>query len=285
MNRKAQDSKNRTITTFILLLIISLTLLVFTTNARLSNPRTLGLSILSGFQKVIFESVSWFSRTANSINELKNLKEEYDQTILKLNEYEKMDKNIAEIRKENILLKEQLNFDKDFEISHVPAEIIAKDPVNLFSSFMINKGRRHGIRVGMPVTAYQNGIIGLVGKVVETGFGSSIILPIYDSSSYVAARFQESRYEGLVSGLGTNENNLMMNYVKKTATYQIHNDDLIITSGMQSIYPKGIYIGRVQSITSREYNTSLEIEVKPVIDFSLLEYVFVLTGNEEEVSQ
>ena len=280
-----QDSKNRRTPTFILLLIISLTMLIFSTNARLSNPKMIGMSILSGFQKAVFESVSWFSGTVNSINELKNLKDEYDKTLQKLNEYETMDKNITEIRKENQLLKEQLDFNKDLKISHVAAEIIAKDPVNLYSSFMINKGRRHGVKDGMPLTAYQNGIIGLVGKVVEAGFGSSLVLPIYDSSSYVAARFQDTRYEGLVNGTGSNENLLIMNYVKKTATYQISNDDLIITSGMQSIYPRGIYIGTVQSITSREYNTSLEIEVLPVIDFSTLEYVFVLTGKEGDVNQ
>ena len=284
MNRKVQDNKEHKTPTLIFLLIFSLTLLVISTNGGLSNPKMIGMSILSVFQKAVFESVTWFSNTANSINELKNLKEEYDKTIVKLNEYETMDKNITEIRKENLLLKEQLGFDQDLEISHVAAEIIAKDPINLYSSFMINKGRRHGVREGMPLTAYQNGIIGLVGKVIEAGFGSSVVLPIYDSSSYVAARFQDNRFEGLINGIGSNENLLMMNYVKKTATYLISNDDLIITSGMQSIFPKGIYIGTVQSITSREYNTSLEIEVKPVIDFSKLEYVFVLTGEEEEVS-
>ncbi len=270
--------------TFILLLLISLTLLVFSTNSRLSNPKQVGMSVLSVFQKGIFGTVHWFSGTVNSINELKNLKVEYDKTLQKLNEYEKMDKNIEEIRRENIMLKEQLDFSESFETSHIPAEIIAKDPVNVFSSFMINKGRRHGVRKGMPVTAYQDGIIGLVGKVIDAGYGSSIILPIYDSTSYVAARFQDARYEGLINGLGSNEKNLIMNYVKKIAKSEIQNNDLIITSGMESLYPKGIYIGRVQSITSREYNTSLEIEVVPVIDFSKLEYIFVLTeGNSGDL--
>jgi len=196
-----------------------------------------------------------------------------------------MDKNIEEIRRENELLKEQLEFSESFEISHIPAEIIAKDPVNIFSSFMINKGRRHGVSKGMPVTSYQNGIIGLVGKVAEAGYGSSLVLPIYDSTSYVAARFQSSRYEGLINGAGRNGKNLVMNYVKKTARVEIQNNDLIVTSGMESLYPKGIYIGRVQSITSREYNTSLEIEVLPVIDFSTLEFVFVLTEIDGEGSE
>lgn len=285
MSRSIKGSSYKKLPTFIILLLFSLTLLVFSTNSRLSNPKQIGMSFVSVFQKGIHGSVSWFSNTVNSINELKNLKLEYDKTLLKLNEYEKMDKNIEEIRRENVLLKEQLDFSETFQISHIPAEIIAKDPVNIFSSFMINKGRRHGITKGMPVTAYQNGIIGLVGKVIDAGYGSSLVLPIYDSTSFVAARFQENRYEGLINGRGSNSNTLIMNYVKKTASPVIQNNDLIITSGMESLYPKGIYLGRVQSIASREYNTSLEIEVEPVLNFSKLEYLFVLTGHKTEVDQ
>ena len=83
--------------------------------------------------------------------------------------------------------------------------------------------------------------------------------------------------------MGDSENHLIMNYVKKTALTQINIDDRVITSGMQSLYPGGISIGIVKSITSREYNTSLEIEVFPTIDFGKLEYVFVLTEEKEQI--
>jgi len=281
MNHRLQGNKFRGLPSFVFLLLISLLILIFSTNSGLSSPKQLGMSVFSVFQKGIHGTVSWFSGTANSINELKNLKEQYELTLEKLNGYEQMDKNIEEIKRENRLLKEQLQFSESFQISHIPAEIIAKDPVNLFSSFIINKGKNDGIRKGMPVTAYQDGIIGLAGKVIEAGYGSSLIVPIYDTTSYVASRFQNTRYEGLISGMGDSENHLIMNYVKKTALPEIRRGDLIITSGMKSLYPRGIYIGEVENITSREYNTSLEIEVTPIIDFARLEYVFILTGEKE----
>jgi len=55
--------------------------------------------------------------------------------------------------------------------------------------------------------------------------------------------------------------------------------DPVITSGMRSLFPEGIQIGFVHGILSRPYETSLEIQVESVIDFSRLEYVFIL--NEE----
>ncbi|MDC7232315.1 MAG: rod shape-determining protein MreC, partial [Spirochaetales bacterium] len=242
-----------------------------------------GMSILSVFQNGINSTVTWFSGTVNSINELSNLRKEHSATLQKLQEYEQMDRNIEEVNRENELLREQLGYSRTLEIDHISARIIAKDPVSLFSSFIINKGSKDGIRKGMPVTAYQEGVIGLVGKVIQTGVNSSQIIPIYNSTSYVAARFQYSRYEGLIAGMGDSENHLIMNYVKKTALSQINVDDTIITSGMESLYPGGISIGKVKSITSREYITSLEIEVTPTIDFGKLEYVFVLTEDKDQL--
>ncbi|MBF9016090.1 MULTISPECIES: rod shape-determining protein MreC [unclassified Oceanispirochaeta] len=283
MAHNQQSSRFWGIPSFLVLIIINVVILIFSTNSMLVSPKSLGMSFLSIFQEGINNTVTWFSGTVNSINELKNLKEEYDSTLNKLTAYEQMDRNFEEVNRENELLREHLGFSRALEIDHINARIIAKDPVSLFSSFIINKGSKDGIVKGMPVTSYQNGVIGLVGKIIETGINSSQVIPIYNSTSFVAARFQYSRFEGLIAGLGDSENHLIMNYVKKTALTQINIDDRVITSGMQSLYPGGISIGKVKSITSREYNTSLEIEVFPTIDFGKLEYVFVLTEDKEQI--
>ncbi len=266
---------------FFILLTVNLVILVFSTNTMLLTPKVWGMNALAFFQKGLYETASWFGRTVNSINELKDLKAQYNLTLKQLNEYQKMDQNFREILRENKLLKEQLGFSKSFEIEHIPAAVIARDPVEMFSSFIINKGHRDGVSKGMPVTACQKGRVGLVGKVIQTGSFTSRVIPIYNSTLHVAARFQDSRYEGLISGMGRKENHLVMNYVKKTALERIHLDDIIITSGMQSLYPKGISIGRVNNITSREYNTSLEISVIPSIDFGSLEHVFILKNLKQ----
>ncbi|WP_367277265.1 rod shape-determining protein MreC [Oceanispirochaeta sp.] len=267
---------------FLILIALNILILIFSTNMMLLSPKSVGMSVLSLFQQGIHGTITWVTDTVNSINELKHLKDQYDQTLAKLNEFQEMNRNFEEIIQENALLREQLGFSKSLDLAHIPAKIIGKDPVNLFSSFIIDKGSLDGISKNMPVTAYQNGVIGLVGKVIQTGFNSSQVIPLYNSTSYVASRFQYSRYEGLISGLGDTENHLIMDYVKKTALAQINVNDMVITSGMQSLYPGGIYIGKVESITSREYDTSLEIEVSPTIDFGNLEFVFILTGKPEQ---
>jgi len=73
-----------------------------------------------------------------------------------------------------------------------------------------------------------------------------------------------------------------MSYVNKNGKERISYGDIVITSGMKSIFPKGIYIGRVRSISAREYETSLQLEIEPTVDFSRLEYVFILKQDKTE---
>jgi rod shape-determining protein MreC len=111
------------------------------------------------------------------------------------------------------------------------------------------------------------------------------VQPILDPNCYVAARLQNTRYEGLVSGAGAGQNLVTMSYVPKRARDEIKYGDLVITSGMSSIYPKGIYVGRIRGIGAKEWETSLDLTIEPIVDFSTLEYVFVITKPEQASSQ
>jgi rod shape-determining protein MreC len=72
-----------------------------------------------------------------------------------------------------------------------------------------------------------------------------------------------------------------MNYVKKIAKNKVTYGDLVVTSGLGGLYPKGINVGRIRDITAPTYQTSLVLQVQPIIDFDRLEYLFLL-GPEPE---
>lgn len=272
-------SKHKTGTTFFLLFLCSIILLSISSEKVNFKPQNAGLTVFSLTQSAISGVGNFFSRTVNSINELNKLKQRYDESQQRLSEYRNIERNIVELKLENMNLREQLGFSERIGYNHLSAEIIGKDPGNYFNTITINRGKRDGVKHNMPVIAFQDGFQGLVGKVIHVGLHSSEVLPIFDSSCYVAARLQSSRYEGLVSGDGRGKN-VKMEYVKKYARNEIKYGDLVITSGMKSIYPKGIYIGRVREIGGKEYDTSLLLEIEPVIDFARLEYVFII-GKEE----
>ena len=169
-----------------------------------------------------------------------------------------------------------MGFSQALRYRHIPAEIIGKDPDNLFSAIIINKGTYSGVVIDMPVIAYQDGTQSLVGKVIQTGAFESLVMPIYNSNSFISSRLSEIRYEGIVEGRGNPDSYLLMRYIQKRARDEINIGDIIISSGLGGIYPSGINIGRVSRIRYQEDEISMELEVTSSIDFSRLEYVFVV---------
>jgi rod shape-determining protein MreC len=87
-----------------------------------------------------------------------------------------------------------------------------------------------------------------------------------------------------VEGQGNQETPLLMRFVPKRAREEINIGDIVVSSGMGGVYPAEINIGRVNNIFSPEYETTLEIEVIPMIDFSRLEYVYLIE-RETSISQ
>lgn len=154
--------------------------------------------------------------------------------------------------------------------------MIARDTDNLFSTITINKGSRQGVTKGMPVVAWQGDIEGLVGKVISVGLGTSQVLPLYDPECLVSARVDSTRDEGLVAGQGKDRGTIVMNYVKKTAKDRIAYGDLVVSSGLGGLYPKGINIGRIRTWAAPAYETSLVVQLEPIVDFDTLEYLFLL---------
>lgn len=269
-----------------ILLAASLLCLTVSTRSLEGLPESLGLTILGFFQRG-FSAVGGFaSDTVASIKELRRLRENYVELSAELERYTNMERGLADLREENQRLKAQLGFSRDIAYERIAARIVAKDPENLYSTITVDKGFDDGIRKNMPVIAFQDGMEGLVGRVVEVGRGTSKIVPIYDSKSFVASRLSAgSRTEGLVGGQGSPDDPLLMRFVKKRAKDELQFGDLVSTTGYESLYPPDVAVGRVRKVRVLDYQTSIDIELDPVLDFSRIEYVFVVkpqsAGGEE----
>ncbi|MDR1411507.1 MAG: rod shape-determining protein MreC [Spirochaetaceae bacterium] len=278
--RKKRRRFNVDIYVFAVLSLFSFALLFFSTLSFVVNFKNMGLSIFSGIRGGIYGVSSRAAQTVNSIQELAALQKAYAELTERVTRYEQLERSAAEIRQENYRLREQLGFSQQIRYRHYPAEIIGRDPDNLFSAFVINKGRRDGVAYNMAVITFQDGIQALAGKVIQAGQFESLVMPVYDASSFVPARFASSRYEGLVEGQGRGEYPLLMRLISKRARDEVHFGDMVITSGIGggygAVYPAGINIGRVSRIFYKEDETSMEVELETVLDFSRLEYVFVI---------
>jgi len=260
-------------------LVTSSLLILFNGTPGVAKPQEIGLSIFGFFQGVISGTVHAAGDFGSSVVDLTDLQARYQKAAALVKKYEGDERALVQLREENRRLREQLSFHQGLPYFNVPVEIIGRDPSKVYSTLIVNKGYLDGIRKNLPVVATQNGVTGLVGKVNEVGLTSSLVQPILDANLFIAARVENTRNEGLVTGLGNNQEILSMSYVKKEAQSEIHPGDLIVTAGIDSLYPADLLIGRVKTLTAKQYQTSLDIELEPVLDFSRLEYVNILRSE------
>ena len=279
---KNQTSKKIRLPEFLLvfLVILSGVMLAFSSGSFVINFRSIGFSVVSTFSKGIHNVEDGVKDFVGSVSALSKLRKDYNELVVKLENYEQMRRSNTEIRKENERLKELLDFSTSLEEKNYPSRIIARDTDNLYAYLTIDKGSAHGIKKNMPVIAYQDGNTGVVGKIIQVGKYASIVLPIYNLNCNLSSRIQNTRDLGLVSGNGSDGRPLSMKYIRKRVLDELHYGDIVVTSGENNNYMRNIPIGTISKITVLDYNSSLDIEIVPIIDFSRLENVVVVNLSE-----
>lgn len=183
--------------------------------------------------------------------------------------------DIEELRSNNKRLRALLDLREATPYPSLPAEVIGNDSSSYFKSIIINKGTSHSLRPDMPVTAPG----GLVGRVIRTSTWASQVQLMTDINSGVAAMVQRSRAQGVVVGEGANI--CSMKYV--TNLEDVAPDDLVVTSGMEGIYPKGIPIGRVVMV-KKSATLFQQIRVIPAVDLRKLEEVLIILKERESLT-
>ncbi|MRS05393.1 rod shape-determining protein MreC [bacterium] len=156
------------------------------------------------------------------------------------------------------------------ESRYVAADVIGRDPSPFLHYIIINRGSNDGILRGMPVVTDQ----GLVGRVDAVIADASRIQLITDPLSAVNIRLKSSDVEAVLSGSITGD--LSLNLIPQDVI--IEEGDLVLTSGLGGGYPTDLIIGQVTNIRKREADLFQEASVQPVVDFSRLSIVLVITN-------
>ena len=173
-------------------------------------------------------------------------------------------------RLEALRLKKLLELQDERQLNYVAARVIGKEQGAFSRSLWINKGSAHGFKPGMPVMVSQ----GLIGRITDVSWHNSKVMLLIDQSSNVDALVQRTRAQGIVRGAGARD--CVMRYVSKTQ--DVREGDLVLTSGLSNIFPKGLLIGRVSNVERPNFGLFLQIHVAPFADFASVEEVMVATG-------
>ncbi|MEE1200705.1 MAG: rod shape-determining protein MreC [Christensenellales bacterium] len=207
------------------------------------------------------------------------LQDEYD-ALYQENLQQSLELDAAEeALMENERLKELLNAQSSYEsLSPVYAKVIARDPGQWFYTFSINRGEAHGISTGMAVVNED----GLVGRIYECGLNYAKVLSIIDSRSGLSCIVQRTRDNCIMRGgvADTDDEALCsVNYLPNLNN--IVPGDIVVTSGTDELYPKGITIGTITQISLDAGSQGNYAIVKPAVDFLHIEEVLVLRDVAE----
>lgn len=175
---------------------------------------------------------------------------------------------LTESEFENTRLKKLLVFKERVGLPMISAQVVAKDSTGAFKTIRINKGFNDGIRISMPVVNYD----GVVGQIIRTFADYSDVLLVVDPNSNIDAMVQEDRARGVVEGLGKNE--CRLKYLERLD--DIRKGDIILTSGLEKRFPKGVVIGQVLSVKKEKYGITQEVTIRPSVNFNKIEEVFVV---------
>ncbi|MBQ1893801.1 MAG: rod shape-determining protein MreC [Clostridia bacterium] len=198
-----------------------------------------------------------------------------------LAQYEQAKLDLEELRKENERLRSMLNYSGSlgsFEL--VTARVIGKSNGVWFDEITLNVGRSRGIEPGMPVISGD----GLVGKVTDVGANWCKVTSIIDSTVTAAAAVERTRDNCMVRGVfsASKPSGELELYYLPTGLTDLVPGDVIMTSGIGGIYPKGIKIGTVKEVMLDTDTSGTNALVTPSVDFLHLEEVMIITGTGGE---
>jgi len=212
-----------------------------------------------------------------------------ENTVYGFFNYRQLEKQIAELKTENLSLKMELNEallsreeleqlqDLSSELNYeyvtqkfdlISASVTYYDGANFTSMFTINIGTEDGVEIGDPVINGQ----GLVGKITQVGDNWAKVSAICDDSSKISFKVVRDRKQlGVVEGTSQKDLEGFMMDAEST----VQEGDILITSGLGT-YPEGIEIGVIKSISYNKSTLLREIEVETSVDFDRIDKVSVI---------
>lgn len=243
---------------------------------------------ITGFERFMIDTLAPVQRGLTSIKHgVANFFDDYMANINASRKNRDLSKELAnlksdlfrfdELAKENDRLKELLQFGQDIDRQKVLAQIVGWDASSDFKSIRINKGQKDGIKLLSTVVTAD----GLVGYVYRLTDNFADILTILDADNKVDGLIERTRSHGIVEGLS--KQRCLMKYVTRTEPIELN--DLVLSSGLGNIYPKGIRIGSITRIERDSYGISQDVEISPSVDFSRLEEVIVLVSPIDDKMQ
>ena len=254
------------------IVLIAVNIIVLSVNSQDRTPSTpigrIAISIISPLQEIVATAIHRMENVWRHYFYLVTVAQQNDRPVNDLNTAVEKNNSLKEIELSHSRIRGLLDFKTTLKRQVVAAEVVGEDPSPWFKTVVINRGSREGIEKGMPVLTPE----GIAGLVTDVSKDYSKVLLIIDQNCSVAALGQNTRARGMIKGEPSGK--LRFEYVLRR--YEIQQGDIVISSGLDGVFPKGIRIGYVHAVIKPNSGIFQEVSVTPFVDFERLEEVFVV---------
>jgi rod shape-determining protein MreC len=234
-------------------------------------------SALSPFQRLAARAVSAVGHGWTGYVDLLSARRENERLVGEVRRLQSELQQREHLAQEAGRLRELLELRPILPLRTLVAEVLARDGQPWFRTLTVDKGQDDGVRMNASVVSPT----GVVGRVIAVGPHASRIQLLVDRESGVGVLDQRSRVNAVVSGqvgfADSGASDLVMKYVPHQADIAV--GDVMVTSGLDRIYPKGLVVGRIHAVGTAAGLFREGVLVTPSARFDELEVVLIAEGG------
>lgn len=181
---------------------------------------------------------------------------------------------LREMELENGRLRDLLEFKQKTKMELVAARVVGRDLVPDYNTLTLNKGSDHGLKKGQAVITLK----GALGTLLDVEPERSHVMLITDRYSVVDGLVERTRAQGYVEGNGGSTCSLK--YTDRTS--ELKKGDLVVTGGLDNVFPKGFPLAIVENVENKAYSVALKVDLKPIVEPFEVEEVFIVINAKSE---
>lgn len=175
-----------------------------------------------------------------------------------------------QVKEENLRLHRLLSLSESIPFETVGARVVARAPGFLSNVVYVDRGLEDGVQIDMPVLSGDR----IAGRTIVVSRHQSQVQLISNPDASMGAMLEQTRTPGVLRGSG----DLLMELDYVGNTEQVNVGDVVLSSGLDGIFPKGLVIGKVAD-SRRGNGVFRAIKVEPGADLIRLEELTILVGG------
>ncbi len=215
--------------------------------------------------------VSYFYKFDRLVEENNQLREQVSQLSTQLYDAAEMEK-MYEWMADYLDMKSAHN-----DLKLLSATVTGRDSGNYSKVLTLDVGSGAGVSIGMPVITSE----GIAGQITEVGYNWSRVTTVVEAGSSVGAYVERTGEAGICTGEFELAKDGLISFDYLPSNLEAQAGDRVLSTGYGSVYPRGLTLGYVESISSNEYTRANQVLVRCAVSFSDISKVMVITSFEQ----